>query len=199
LANSRENTVYELISQIPRIYYKNINEKIVVDKCRSWTLEPNFHLLKNYIDKNIKIIVLERKVIDVVKSFIKLYRKNGLFNEEIENRLILDNSEPIMRSLNGIKWAKKNNLQNNFLFINYDELIENTENIRSKIYEFCGWEHFTHDFNNIQVKYPENDKIYNLLGQHEIRPNIKKEINDIELNPKLKIICEVIDNNNIYN
>jgi len=48
-ANNRQTTVTELISQIPQLYYKNIddNEKIVVDKCRSWTLPDNIELLKN--------------------------------------------------------------------------------------------------------------------------------------------------------
>ena len=53
-ANMRFQTVFDLISSVPRIYYKNITEKIVVDKCRSWTIEANYNLLSQFIDKNIK-------------------------------------------------------------------------------------------------------------------------------------------------
>lgn len=193
-ANNRENTVFDLVSQIPHIYYKNIPEKIVVDKCRSWTVEPNFNMLKHYIDKNIKIIILERKIIDVVKSFAKLYRKNGIHDETKENNLVLPNSEPVMRSLNGIQWAKNNNQINSFLFINYDDLINNTKETVDKIYEFCGWEKFKHDFNNIFPKYPENDEVYQLPGQHSIRPTIKADKSFVKLNETLEKKCNIIDN-----
>ena len=73
LANGRDkNTVRDLISQIPHIYYKNIKGKIVVDKCRSWTIPANIDILEKYVDKNYKIIILERSVTDIVKSFVKL-------------------------------------------------------------------------------------------------------------------------------
>jgi sulfotransferase len=192
-ANYRENTTFDLISQVPHIYYKNISEKIVVDKCRSWTVEPNVQLLKNYVDKNIKIIVLERKVIDVVKSFVKLYRKNGIKDEDLENTLVVTNSEPIMRSLDGIKWAKKNNADNTFLFINYEDLVNNTKETIQKIYDFCGWIYFKHDFNNVVCKYPENDEVYNLPGQHSVRPSVKKDKSHVHLNSELEKKCNIID------
>ena len=47
-ANNREKTVFDLVSQVPHIYYKNIPEKIVVDKCRSWTLELNYKMFKHF-------------------------------------------------------------------------------------------------------------------------------------------------------
>ena len=176
-ANNRENTIYDIMTQIPHIYYKDIPEKIVVDKCRSWTIEANVKILQYFVDKNIKIIVLERSILDIVKSFVKLYRKNGKNDENVENKLILSGSEPIMRSLDGVQWAKKNNQNNTFLFIKYEELIHNTKETIDKIYSFCGWEPFNHDFDNVIIKYPENDDVYNLKGQHVIRSTIKKEKN----------------------
>jgi sulfotransferase len=194
LANNRTCTTYNLISQIPHIYYKDIPEKIVVDKCRSWTIEANVDLLKKYVDCNIKIIVLERKVVDVVKSFAKLYRANGLHNDELENKLTIPQTDPVMRSLEGIKWAKNNNQNNTFLFIKYEELVNNTKETIDKIYTFCNWGHFNHDFNNITSKYPENDDVYNLKGQHKIRTKIKQHKNDVILNPELEKKCTIIDN-----
>ena len=201
-ANRRDHTVFDLVSAIPHIYYKNIPEKIVVDKCRSWTLEPNVNMLKIFVDTNVKIIVLERPVLDIVKSFVKLLRKNNIVNEEFENGLIKPGSDPIMRSLDGIKWAKENNSNNNFLFIKYDELIESPKEIIAKIYEFCGWEHFEHDFQSITNKYPENDEAYQLKGLHDIRSTLGKvENNETTLNTTLFKKCQIIDkiHNNGYN
>lgn len=194
-ANCRESTIHDIISQIPHIYYKNITESIVVDKCRSWTIPTNIKLLENYIDKNIKIIILERPVIEIVKSFVKLYRANNIFDEDVYNKLLIPSSEPIMRSIIGINFAKKNNHNNNFLFINYSDLIENTKETIDKIYIFCDWPPFEHDFNNIIVKYPENDDVYNLKHQHTIKSSIEKSnSNEVILSESLQKKCDTIDN-----
>lgn len=193
MANGRQQTVYDLISQIPHIYYKNLDksESIVVDKCRSWTMPANIELLENFLDKNFKIIVLERPVLEIVKSFVKLYRENG---KEIDAACILQpNSEPIMRSLGGINWAKNNNENNHFLFISYTDLLNKTEETINKIYDFCGWKHFKHDFNNVVVKYPEDDTVYQLEGQHKIRTTIGINNYDITLSHEIIQKCNMID------
>ena len=79
---------------------------IIVDKCRVWTLKNNVKMLKRYISPDIKIIVLERSITDIVKSFVKLYRKNNI-DKEKEEELVVPDSEPIMRPLKGINYSKK--------------------------------------------------------------------------------------------
>jgi len=201
-ANNRESTVTELISSIPQIYYKNMdeNEKIIVDKCRSWTIPDNVTLLKKYIDKDIKIIVLERPILEIVNSFYKLYKKNNI--EKNCHEFLNLNSEPIMRSLNGVLHAKKNNQDNSFLFISYSELVENPHETMKKIYDFCNWEYFEHDFNNITPKYKEDDSKYNLPGFHDVHPTIVKSctksnntIEKCELSQEVIDKCVFIDNN----
>jgi sulfotransferase len=194
-ANNRSHTMYDIITKLPELYYKDIEESIIVDKCRSWTLKANVEMLKNYITKDFKIIVMERPIIEIVKSFAKLYRSNnsGIISTNFEEKLVEPGSEPIMRSLEGIHWAKQNNQNNNFLFISYDELVNNTEITIKKIYDFCEWEYFHHDFTNIVVKYPENDEIYKLHGHHEIRPTIKKIENNVVLSKELEAYCLMID------
>ena len=194
-ANNRQSTVNDLISNIPYIYYKNNdkNEKSVVDKCRSWTLSENVALLKKYIDSNIKIIILERPLLEVVNSFVKIYNKN---NKIIDIERLFDyNTEPIMRSFEGIVNAKKNNQDNNFLFITYKELITDTQTTLKKIYDFCNWTYFEHNLKNIVPKYKENDTIYNLNGFHDVHPEITKP--DYNINLPLNIIhqCLLIQEN----
>lgn len=194
-ANNRENTITELISQIPHVYYNNIedNEKIIVDKCRYWTIPDNIALLKQYVDNNIKIIVLERSILEVVNSFCKLYKKNNIHKDC--NDLLRINSEPIMRSLNGLLYSKHNNQDNTFLFITYNELIEKPEETIKKIYDFCNWEYFQHDFNNIVPRYKENDDAYNLTGFHDVYPTIKPCDKSINLPQDIIDKCNYIDNN----
>ena len=192
-ATGRLETARRLISSIPHIYYEGITEKVVVDKCRSWTLEPNIELLQKYIDKNIKVVVLERPITEIARSFAKLYHQTGNYSEERIENLIKPGSEPVMRSLSGILWAREHNQSGTFLFIQYDDLVENPKEAIDNVYSFCGWEPFEHHFDNIMVKYPENDEVYSLPGQHIVRSSIEKIPNKTALSPSLEQQCRRID------
>jgi ribosomal protein S18 len=189
----REKTVHDLLSQIPNIYYKDVKEPIIVDKCRSWTITANIELLQKYITEDYKIIILERPVTEIVKSFAKLYSQN---HQRVDiNKLLLPQSEPIMRSIGGISRAKieAKKGDSHYLFISYEELVNNTKETISKIYDFCGWEPFKHDFKNIVVKYPEDDTVYGLKGQHKIRKTVGKQQNTITLSEEIIQKCKLID------
>jgi len=192
-ANNRKRTIKELLKAIPAVYYNDIddNEKIVVDKCRSWTVVDNINLLKENVDKNIKIIMLERPILEIINSFQRLFLKNSRLNDL--NMLLIPDSEPVMRPLNGLIYAKQNNQNNNFVFITYKELIENTEETIKKIYDFCNWEYFKHDFKNIKPKYSENDEEYGLEGFHHVYPAIRNVKNEIILPEDIKEKCIEFD------
>ena len=197
-ANNREYTIRDLVVQVPNTYYRNVpaGTKVIVDKCRSWTLNHNVDILRKYIDPNIKFIVLERPITDVFKSFAKLYKKNGwseTFSRECLNDMLKHESEPIMRSLKGITEAKANNANTNFLFIQYDALIEHPMETIDSIYAFCGWAPFKHTFTTIVNKHHENDNSYNLKGFHDVRETISKEQNDIVLPADVLDKCVQID------
>ena len=191
IANNKYDIINDLIASIPDIYYKNITQPIIVDKCRSWTLPDNMNMLSNYIDENPKVIVLERPLIDIVKSFVALRLKNNWIGNP-EKGLLDEWSEPIMRSYNGVKWAKENN-KGEFLFVKYDDIVNDTKETLKKIYEFCELEYFEHNFNHIINKHPENDEVYEMLGQHDIRPTISKRKIEVNLSNKIINKCKALD------
>ena len=181
-ANNKEHLVVEYLKHIPHFYYQDIKEPIVLDKCRSWTHHPNYELAKCCIDPSIKVIVMMRPILEIVASFAKLYTKNNIKGEELNkelHKLFVNDSDPLMRSLQGLKNAKERYDSNSFLFVNYEDLIQQPKQTIQKIYDFCGWEYYDHDFENIRVKYPENDEVYKLHGYHSIRNKIEKEYTDI--------------------
>lgn len=192
VANHRQQTQLDIISAIPYIYYKNVSKPIIIDKCRSWTLPANLFLMQRYITENIKIIVLERPIIEIVKSFVNLRKENN-WEGDLEKELLDEGSEPIVRSLSGVKWAKENNANNTFLFIQYNDLINNTKQTINKIYSFIDEPIFEHDFNNIINKHPEDDKVYDLIGQHDIRPTINKRQINIELSQETIDRCQKLE------
>jgi len=200
--NNRMGTVQDIIQRIPEIYYKDIpvGKEIVVDKCRAWTIAANVELLRNYIDPAIKIIVLERSVTAIMQSFMKLYKKNNWSEDkmhEVLKAILVPNQEPVMRPIIGINMARKANaLQGDnktFLFIHYDDLIAKPAETIERIYTFCGWEPYVHNFDNIVNTHPENDDFYNLKGFHDIRNTLNKEPNTVVLPPDILAKCKQID------
>ena len=191
LANNRIDIGIELIKNIPNIYYKNVKASTIIDKCRSWTLPDNMAMLNKYFEYKPQVLVLERPLVEIVRSFVALRQANN-WQGNLEEGLLDDWSEPIMRSYEGVKWAKANN-NGEFLFVQYDDLLHNTKATINKIYEFCKLESFEHDFNNIINKHPENDEVYGMLGQHDVRPTISKRKLDVKLSDEIITKCKQLD------
>ena len=184
-----------LVRPIPHTYYADITKPIVVDKCRSWTLPANIEMLNRYFDNAPKVIVLVRPLIEIVASLISLRKKNNWENPE--KGLLDDGSEPIMRSLAGVEWARKNN-NGEFLFVTYDELVDDTQVSLDRIYEHCGWQPFAHNLDEIINKYQEIDPIYGLVDLHDIRSQISRRIVDVKLSDELTEKCTRLDNWSMY-
>jgi len=175
LANNRYKTPHQLLSSIPQIYYSDINKPIVLDKSRTWTLPANLSLIKQYINPKPKIIVLIRPIDEIVRSFANLIIKNNIdVNLSLEmQKMVEDHSDPIMRAYMGVVTAMNNN-SGEFIFVTYNDLVYNTKDTLEQIYKFCEWQPFEHDLNNVINNHPEDDSIYGLIGQHDVRPKISK-------------------------
>ena len=189
------NTMYDVVSALPNLYYKNVKKPIIFDKCRSWTLYENVRILREYFPHKPKIVVMIRKMEDIIKSFAKLELENGFPLEKINQlcaNYFIPMSEPIMRSLNGIVYALECN-SDEFLFVNYDDLIDNPNETLNKIYNFCEWDYYNHDLKNIINKFPEDDEFYGLKGFHQIRPTINKINNNIVLPNEILNFCKELD------
>jgi sulfotransferase len=179
-ANSRLSTQDDLISAIPDIYYQNASKPIVVDKCRSWAIQANVDMIKRYITPSPKIIMLIRPLQEIFASF-------GRLKPELVEKYFIS-AEPINRSFFGVLNAKKNN-SGEYLFISYDELVLNTEATLQKLYKYCGWESFEHALGEVVSNHPENDEVYGIPGQHEIRPKIAKREIEFKLPDRVLDQC----------
>lgn len=187
--NTRIEVKERMISSIPEVFYKGVTNNII-DKCRTWTLPDNLELINKYITENPKIIVMLRPLVDILKSFVYIRTLNGWENPE--QGLLDYNSDPIMRALDAVNHAKSIN-SDNFLFISYDELIDNPSEIIKKVYTFYEFESFNHDFYNIKNKNIEIDGSLRMFGLHDIRSTINRRHIDIELSDDLLSRANIID------
>lgn len=183
-------TVDGLLRAFANSFYADVTQPVVVDKCRSWTLEPNMNLLRAITDEP-KVIVMVRPLEQVVASLVAARRFAG-WDGDIEANLLRDGSEPVMRSLAGVEWAHMNNA-GEFLFVEYDGLVDRPEQTLARIYEFCGWTPFAHDFTNIVNRTPEPDSVYGIDGFHDVRPTLGRRVLDVTLRDETVERCRQLD------
>jgi sulfotransferase len=194
LATGRSETERDLIQSIPSIYYKDVKTQYIFDKCRSWTLPGNLFLIKNFLSETPKIVVLMRPIQEILKSFLYLYKENNISIKGLEKTFLAPSSEPIMRSLDGVKYAMDNN-NGEFLFVNYSDIVSKPKETIDNIYSFCKIEAYEHDLQNICVKFPEDDRVYGLIGQHDVRATIgiEEKEKEILISDETLKVCEQLN------
>ena len=193
-----DEKIKKIIKSIFDSYYEKEN-KIIFDKNPSWTTKENIELLKKYITDKPKIIVLTRNIEDVAKSYINILLQNGYSQNDAEQSVFnFDDfgKNPLMRPVAGIMNSKINNDLADFFYIDYDDLIFNTEKVINDLYIFCNIPNFKHSYSNIEIKYPENPK-YVFKNMIEVRPEISKRKIDVSLSQKA--LDKINDINSLLN
>lgn len=183
-AYPNENFIQTHISSIIKDFYKDVDNKIIIDKSRAWP--NNIHLIKKYITNDVKIICTVRDVKEILASFIKINKKGLSFidqnliterkNLTTENRCdhLMSDDGVVSNSLGAIYKCFERKEEKNLLLIEYDNLINNTENEIKKIYNFLNEEYFEHNFNQIKQNFNINDDVYGLINMHKVNHTIEK-------------------------
>ena len=178
----REITTNNIIT-----YYSDVNNEVVIDKCRAWPAHIN--LIKDYITNNPKLICTVRHPLDILASFITLFHKDGTLNfidkAMLQQGLTItdDNRCHYMMNPGGIVWESMNALatafrqkqQHHIHLIQYDDLVSNPSQEIAKLHGFLELDPFVYDFDNVVAKDREKDlEIYGLPTMHEIRKKVNK-------------------------
>jgi hypothetical protein len=185
-----------IIQKIFINYYDNINAEVIFERS-SWGTKFNLEMLKKYYDKNPKFLILNRPIVEIVASFIKVAKvgnmdiiSKNLFDEK-NGKLIQD-----IRSVRNIIKTKQN-----FLIIEYDDLVNKTKNSIEKIYKYFKLPKFKHDYSKLKqfefngMRYDDSVLDFDL---HSIRTNKIKKI-DYNLNNYLsEELINKLKNFNIY-
>ena len=167
-----EQSLDNIIKNIFNNYYKDWKGKFIIER-GLWGTPFNLQLLKSIIAKP-KFIILYRPVLECLASFIKIEKPNNIKSRCHE---LMKEDGIIGKSL----WSVKNIIKEkeNYIMINYSDLINDTSNEINKIYKFLDIDNFNHIFKNFNefltnnIKY--DDSVLN-APLHKIRTN-KIELN----------------------
>jgi len=154
-----------IIKNVFNNYYKDWKCKFIIDR-GLWGTPANLAYLKTIIKKP-KFIILYRPVLECLASFIKIEKP---INVETRCNQLMDVNGMIGKSLISIKNLLKE--KENYIRINYLDLINKPLDQIDKIYKFLNINSFNHTFKNLNefsinnIKY--DDSVLN-APLHKIR------------------------------
>ena len=176
------------ISRIPDDWYSDVDKPIIIDKNHGWAgAIPYAELFSG----NIKIICTVRSILEILSSWILLNRKspNSFIDKDLKrlNFALTDDyrCDLLMRENYGnveqALYALKKGLTehpNCLHLIEYDDLINNTENIINGIYRFLKLPTYKHKYDNIEHINLENDLSHGMSEMHKVKPTISRSKNN---------------------
>jgi len=145
-------------------FYKDINEEVIFNTNRAWTLlTPQI----DAIYPSSKFIVCVREIKWILDSFELIHRKNPLSTNTVTGGLegnvysrvasLMVDDGIVGFPYIGIKQAITGNEQHKLMLIEYDELCKNPKLIINSLYSFIDEPIFEHDFNNVEASWDEYD------------------------------------------
>ena len=164
-------------------FFNGVTDKrYVMDKSRGWGIHYNF---LNSFYPNPKIICMVRDLRSIYTSMEKNFRKNqdkdiGIVNwAEMQGTTtskrvdIWSGSPPIGIAVERLKQMIDEGIDQNILFIKFEDLTTQPQVELDKIYDFLNIDRYTHDFDNIEQLTQEDDSMYGIFGDHKIRKQVK--------------------------
>lgn len=179
-------------------YYQNWKQDIIIDRSPTALTPDN---LRYYEYRNYKFIILQRNVEDIVKSFLRIHQKNGDKRSVIEIcEEILDPNYLLSRSILSIINGTKGLSKEQYIKIDYEEIINDPKETINKIYNFLDIDKFQHYYTNIDQfningLYYQDEVMPYFNGMHEIRlDKISKKEYNLVLPEKILIKCQYLNN-----
>jgi hypothetical protein len=184
-----------VIRNVPKSYYHDINKPIVVDKNRGWGTTYNLEIARFLTRDNVKILFPYRPVLEILASWITLcnkYPDTNIIDSDMKNDksflpqyyLPLDDArcEYIMKS-NGVmsksffafEQAKLPENKSIFHLIKYDDIVNDTLNVLKNIETYFEISHHKYNLDSVNINEKYNDeRAWGIPTLHEVRPVIKK-------------------------
>jgi len=184
---------------------------------KSYTDKPNiciktrgatihYRWFESFMGEKPKMICMIRNLKSVFSSMEKLYRKNQVHHQGIQNHAEMKGtttakridswiaSPPVGLALERLQQTFLEGINKDVLYIRAEDLTSYPEKEMDKVYQYLGLETFKHDFDNVEQTIKEDDSVYGLTNDlHTIRQKVQP------LTPDYtqilgKQVCDWIDN-----
>jgi hypothetical protein len=156
-------------------FYEDTDKPVVIDKGRGWPIPIIMGAMSQVLGHNPKIIATVRPVPDCMASFVRVAKPEDL-DEFMYSGQLADHLKAAYISLQQGYEA----MPENFLFVEYDNLLADPKKELARVHEFLGLAPFEYDLSNIDgtpVK-EDDENLHGYAGMHDIKPKLEKLHND---------------------
>jgi sulfotransferase len=181
----KESITYNTYNSVLNNFYNHIEKPYVLDKHRGWS--RNIGSIEKFLHQTPKIIATNRKISEVLASYILLIQRNNEADNFVdahlrrEGKLITTDNRIeclwknyVCDPYESLVYGLQHNPQNIHL-VDYNELIQKPEKSIEKIYEFLEIESHSHDFSHILNTCAEDkDYAWGIDNLHKIRPKLQR-------------------------
>lgn len=167
-ANPKKEVAFKMIAGVIDNYYSDVDEPVIFDKNTAWL--SRFSYINGYLGAEPKVVCLVRDIKEIMALYVdqcnkSMFDENGNINpidgqlirmgapitNEYRCELIASNEGVLGVPYGVIRQAIMGGHQNSIHFVEYKDLINNTQETIAKIYEFLGQEMYEeHDFSGIE-------------------------------------------------
>jgi len=185
-------------------YYNSLTDrKYVIDKSRGWGIHYDF---LNLVYPQPKIICMVRDLRDVFASMENNFRKNPdkqdpvldwskMQGTSVPKRIdIWAQNPPVGMALERLSEIFRMGIDKKMLFVKFEDLCLYPDTEMQRIYQYLDLPYFEHDFDNIEQITKEDDVVYGVFGDH----NIRKKLEPVQSKAKTllgKDVCDWVYNN----
>ena len=162
-SNGEEKDLIRMLAAMMEARYDT--DKLVFDKYKRWAAAPVIQTLSKFTD--VKIIATVRPIAECLASLAKIAK-----SENIEVFCKSPLADHIFESYHMIKTGYEE-FPDKFLFIEYDNLVANTQTQLDRISDFVGIDKFTHDLMNVPDS-GEEDMAWGITDLHKVRKKVSK-------------------------
>ena len=210
-AGVHSHSYFQVLGDMAKSFYKDIDKPIIIDKNRSWGLERGLNLAK-YVSQTPKVVFVYRPIIEILTSWITLceMNPNNFIDNSIKN---LDLNPRNYRPINDVRCDAIMNFQierylniytqalkdkTTFQLVSYNEIITNPQETLNNIYKFLNIPEYEHNSNSIiKVNNWDDNFAFGIDTLHEVRPTlnkISKEPSDVLSNYILNKYSNYLEN-----
>lgn len=178
----------ELLGEIPKMFYKNVKQNVIVEKDTAWGHDP-LDLIR-FVSDEPRIVILLRPITEIVESFVHVKRVNGDLLPE--KGLLQRGIDPFMDAIDNTAYALAN-VSEKYLFVTYDQLITNPQSFLDQVCDFWQIPKREWDFDKIVNPRPENDAAFRTEGLHDVRPKLGKRDYEVKVSATLMAFAKQLD------
>jgi len=166
-SGSTHEDLYRVLKSIITSRYDT--KRVVFDKSRDWP-DPLAMETMKHVQGDVKIVACVRPIADCLASFAKIAKvKPNDIQDFCRNSAL---AKHLFDSYNRLKAGYKT-APENFLIIEYDDLVKDTQGQLDRIAKFVNLKPFKHSTENVADS-KEKDEVWGIKDLHKVRKKVRK-------------------------